>query len=91
MDGQQWAWWCEFFELEPWGGRQDDFRAAWPAVFQYNAWRGKNVKALEPDDLFQSLKVVPGAQKRQMPLEQYWAWLSWAAASGAKIESLPTG
>lgn len=48
--------WQEFYELEPYGEIQQDYRAGLLAMLMYNAWRGPEDAAKPIDFFYASLK-----------------------------------
>lgn len=72
--------WQAFYELEPWGGRQEDLRAAMICHVQSAAWGGKPTP---PEQFFPSLR------KPRKPKAQTWQEQAAILEALAKVSNNP--
>jgi hypothetical protein len=87
MPRSLWKRWQEYFAAEPWGGLQDDLRAAYVTCLTYNAHRGKDDPAREPWHWFPSLRVFkapPRERTEQDARIEIAQWKAFVLARGGK-------
>ena len=75
LTADEWATWLAFYELEPFGPRQEEVRAAVAAAAAANAWGAK----AKPADFFPSL--APTREEREASNRARWLALCPAAAA----------
>lgn len=72
-------YWMAYYELEPFGPVQEDFRAGQVASLIYNANRGKDAKVLGPEAFFPSLQEPEEITREKDRAEQVWRARIWTA------------
>ncbi len=82
---RQWQRWQWFYELEPFGPRQEELRAAALAIYTLLPHRKEGSPPLHPGDIFPSLKQDPGAAEMDDD-EIRRALMGWVRASGGRVE-----
>ena len=83
ITGEQWAEWCEFYQLEPWGDARADVRALWVASMAVSPYRKKGASPPRFEDYFPHLAT---RQREQSPEEMKAALMAWTVALGGKVE-----
>ena len=78
------AEWMAFADVEPFGPRQEEARAAVLAATGANVWRSGD--AIRPHDLFPSLRPDRPIDPETAAIAEIAAWRTWAHVAGKVID-----
>jgi hypothetical protein len=81
-----WQEWQAYFEIEPWGGPQDDLRAGYMAAMYHNAHRKDGAEAKSPGDFFPSLRQERRPERPLSVEVQCAMWRAYVRGRGGKVK-----
>lgn len=83
MTSEQFSWWVEHYQLEPWGSREMNRLLASIAAFVANQWRKGS--PVMPEDLAPYLRRKRKKQRRQTPQEAAEIMRRFCVAYGGTV------